>query len=63
MPNKPRPDNRARPVRVEDALWAEVQTIATEDDVSASEVVREALRRYVKARKRKARHAEGSTST
>lgn len=55
MPNKPRPENPARPVRIEDALWAEVQAIAAEDEVAASEVVREAVRRYVKARKRRRR--------
>jgi metal-responsive CopG/Arc/MetJ family transcriptional regulator len=52
MPNKPRPENPARPVRIEDKLWAEVQALATADETSASEVVREAVRRYVKARKR-----------
>ena len=53
MPNKPRPENPARPIRFEDELWAEVGTIADEDDTSRSEVVREAMRRYVKARRRK----------
>ena len=54
MPNKPRPENRARPVRIEDGLWAVVQAIAAEDETSASEVVREAVRRYIKFRNRKA---------
>jgi len=47
MPNKPRPSNPARPVRIEDDLWAQVRAIAEESEVSASEVVREALRRHV----------------
>lgn len=54
MPNKPRPENPARPVRIEDPLWAEVRALAELDKVSASEIVREAVRRYVKARKRRA---------
>ena len=53
MPNAPRPENPARPIRF-DTLWPEVERIATEDETSASEVVREAVRRYVKARKRRA---------
>jgi len=52
MPNKPRPENPARPIRF-DALWADVERIAAEDETSASEVVREAVRRYVKARSRR----------
>lgn len=52
MPNRPRPSNPARPVRVEDALWDEVRAIASEDGVSASEVVREAVSRYVADRGR-----------
>jgi predicted transcriptional regulator len=56
MPNKPRPTNPARPVRIEDELWAEVQALAAEDETTSSAVVREAVRRYVKARKR---HAKG----
>ena len=53
MPNRPRPENPARPIRF-DTLWPEVEQIATEDETSASEVVREAVRRYVRARKRQA---------
>lgn len=52
MPNKPRPDNPARPIRF-DTLWPEVELIAVEDEITPSEVVREAVRRYVKARARK----------
>ena len=55
MPNKPRPENPARPVRIEDGLWAEVRALAAEDGVKASEIVREAVRRYVKLRKRRAK--------
>lgn len=57
MPNAPRPDNPARPVRIENTLWAEVQTIATTDETNPSEVVREAVRRYVAYRKRRDRSA------
>jgi len=53
MPNKPRPDNPVRPVRVEDDLWQAAKDAAITDGTTVSEVVREALRRYVK-RSRKA---------
>jgi len=53
MPNRPRPENKARPVRIEDGLWSAVRAIAEEDGVSASVVVREAVRRYIQYRKRK----------
>lgn len=52
MPNKPRPENPPRPVRIEDGLWAEVREIAAEDETTASAVVREAVRRYVQERRR-----------
>lgn len=52
MPNQPRPENPARPIRF-DTLWADVVRIAAEDDTTTSEVVREAVRRYVRARKRR----------
>ena len=52
MPNKPRPENPARPIRF-DALWGDVERIAAEDETTPSEVVREAVRRYVRARKRR----------
>jgi metal-responsive CopG/Arc/MetJ family transcriptional regulator len=51
MPNKPRTENPARPIRF-DTLWTDVQRLAAEDGTTTSEVVREAVRRYVKARKR-----------
>lgn len=57
MPNKPRPGNPGRAVRVEDALWAEVQALAASDGRTPSEVVREAVSRYVKARKQQGRSA------
>lgn len=50
MPNKPRPDNPARPVRIEDDLWARVKAIAKRDETTASAVVREAVRVYVEDR-------------
>ena len=50
MPNKPRAENRARPVRIEDGLWSVVQGIAREGEITPSEVVREAVRCYVKAK-------------
>jgi len=46
MPNSPRADNPARPIRF-DTLWPEVERVAAEDKVTASEVVREAVRRYI----------------
>lgn len=54
MPNKPRPENPARPIRF-DTLWPDVERIAAEDETTPSEVVREAVRRYIKLRNRKAR--------
>ena len=50
MPNKPRPENPARPVRVDDDLWARVKARAARDAVSASEVVREAIRHYLRSK-------------
>lgn len=50
MPNKPRPDNPARPVRIDDALWSRVRAIAAEDETTPSVVVREAVRVYVEDR-------------
>ena len=47
MPNKPRPENPARPIRVEDDLWAAVKATAAGNEETVSEVVRRALRRYV----------------
>lgn len=52
MPNRPRPENPARPVRIDDSLWARVKAIAEEDETTASAVVREAVRLYVDGRSR-----------
>lgn len=48
MPNKPRPENPARPVRVETELWEAAKTTAASEGTTVSEVIRQALRRYVK---------------
>lgn len=48
MPNKPRPGNPARAVRVEDELWDAALAIAAERGEALSDVMRDALRRYVK---------------
>ena len=55
MPNKPRPENRHRMVRVEDELWDAAKEAAAANDTTVSEVIRDALRRYVK------RHAAYNT--
>lgn len=48
MPNKPRADNPARPVRVEDELWDAAKEAASANGTTVSEVIRQALARYVK---------------
>ena len=48
MPNKPRPSNPARAVRVEDALWRAAQERAAERGETVSDVIRRALQRYVR---------------
>lgn len=48
MPNQPRPDNPARQVRVEDALWKSAHKIARQRGETVSGIVRAALARYVK---------------
>lgn len=53
MPNKPRPENRHRMVRVEDELWHAAKQAAAEQGTTVSTVIREALRRFV------ARHTQG----
>jgi predicted HicB family RNase H-like nuclease len=50
MPNQPRADNPARPVRVEDELWQAAKEAAAEDGTSVSAVIRDALERYVAER-------------
>lgn len=47
MPNKPRPENRHREVRVEDELWRAAGEAARAEGVTRSEVMREALRALV----------------
>ena len=47
MPNQPRPENRHRMVRVEDELWQAAKTTAANQGTTVSEVIREALRRFV----------------
>jgi hypothetical protein len=48
MSNQPRPGNPARAVRVEDELWNEAKAIAAKRGDSLSDVMRQALERYVK---------------
>lgn len=56
MPNQPRPDNPSRVIRMEDAMWADVQELAAEDAaaaesrVTASDIVRTATAQYVRRR-------------
>lgn len=52
MPNKPRPENRHRMVRVEDELWHAAKEAAKAAGTTRSAVMREALVDLVK------RHAE-----
>lgn len=47
MPNKPRPENPARPIRVEDDLWRAAKAAAADNGTTVSAVVRGALRAYV----------------
>lgn len=49
MPNKPRPENRHRMVRVEDDLWDAAKKAAKGEGTTVSAVVRAALRRYVES--------------
>lgn len=48
MPNKPRPENRHRMVRVEDELWEAAKEACAALGTTRAEVMREALRRIVK---------------
>jgi len=43
MPNKPRPENRHRMVRVEDELWERAGEVCAELGTTRSAVMREAL--------------------
>jgi hypothetical protein len=53
MPNKPRPENRHRMVRVEDELWEASKEACDQLGTTRAEVMREALRRAVARAKRK----------
>ncbi len=48
MPNKPRPDNPARSVRVPDDLWQAAKDRAAERGETVTDVLVRALRRYVR---------------
>ena len=47
MPNKPRPENRHRMVRVEDDLWEAAKVAAAAEDTTRAAVMRGALRELV----------------
>lgn len=47
MPNKPKADNPARAIRVDDELWAAALAKADERGEVLSEAVRKFLRRYI----------------
>jgi predicted transcriptional regulator len=47
MPNKPRPENRHRMVRVEDELWQAAKVAADAEGTTRAAVMREALRQLV----------------
>jgi hypothetical protein len=55
MPNKPRPENRHRMVRVEDELWEAAAKACAALGTTRAEVMREALRKVVKRHERRAR--------
>jgi predicted transcriptional regulator len=46
-PNRPRPDNPARTVRIDDRLWKLVRETAQARSTTVSEVVRRAVEQYV----------------
>jgi len=52
MPNKPRPDNPHRMVRVEDDLWAAAAEACTALGTTRAEVMRAALRAAVRKAER-----------
>lgn len=47
MPNKPRPENRHRMVRVEDELWEAAKVACAKLGTTRAAVMREALQRAV----------------
>lgn len=53
MPNKPRPENRHRMVRVEDELWEAAREAAEAEGTTRAEVMRKALRALVKRHERR----------
>lgn len=48
MPNKPRPNNRHRMVRVEDELWEAAKDACAKLGTTRAEIMRTALRKAVK---------------
>lgn len=52
MPNQPRDDNPARQIRVDDNLWTAAKQAAANNRTTVSDIVRDALRRYVKESQR-----------
>lgn len=48
MPNQPRPGEHPRAVRVPDELWHAARAKAAERGETVSDVMRDALTRYVK---------------
>lgn len=47
MPNRPRPDNPHRSVRVEDDLWEAARIAAEKEGTTRAEVMQQALRELV----------------
>jgi negative regulator of replication initiation len=50
MPNRPRPDNPARTIRVDDTLWSAFKKQAQAEDQSASERLRRLMANDLKRR-------------
>ena len=55
MPNKPRPENRHRMVRVEDDLWEAAAEAAAAEGTTRAEVMRKALEALVKRHARRSK--------
>lgn len=60
MPNKPRPENRHRMVRVEDDLWNAAKEAAEANGTTVSTIIRAALQRYVASTTRAKRTSKRS---
>jgi metal-responsive CopG/Arc/MetJ family transcriptional regulator len=58
MPNQPRPENPARPIRVENDLWEAARVAAKKAGTTRAEVMREALRELVEPREQADREVE-----